>query len=92
VAERKSFSIQVVIRRVTTEIAFVHVPVGDAVLLPADEEGNRRLDTDKMLAAAVAMGSAPGTSWAVDGVPEISVNPIQMPHPDSREPTPERPA
>lgn len=70
-----SYSISVRLQRTTVEEAYVSVPVTDAVMLrePADD-GSFRLDTDKLFAAAVELGSE--ADWLSEGQRTV-VHPIQ---------------
>jgi hypothetical protein len=76
--EKKTFSISVRLRRTITEEAFVLVPVTEAVKQDKpDEEGRFSLDADKVMNAAINLGSDPATRWKQEGPAIVEVHPIQ---------------
>lgn len=79
----RTYSIAVRLRRTVTEEAYVSVPVSDEVMSPEpDENGNYHLDGDKVMEAAVNLGSDPKTHWKIEGKPVIEPHPIQMARPN----------
>jgi hypothetical protein len=69
-----TYSIQYRVQRITTERAYVQVPVTGAVMSVDDG----KLDVDKVRAAALALAAEPGVKWHVETV-AIDVHPIQGP-------------
>jgi hypothetical protein len=43
-----------------------------------DEQGYRRLDVDKLMAAAVRLGSDSNTRWRLESKPILEPHPIQV--------------
>ena len=78
-----SYSISVRLQRTTVEESYVSVPVTDAVMQeePA-EDGSYRIDTEKLFAAAVELGSE--ADWLSEEQ-RVVVHPIQK-APDSVSP------
>ena len=71
------------LRRTVTEEAYVSVLVSDELMNPEpDENGNYHLDADKVVQAAVNLGSDPKTHWTIEGKPVIAPHPIQMRRPN----------
>jgi hypothetical protein len=69
-----TYSIQYRVQRVTTERAYVQVPVTGAVM--SIDDG--KLDVDKVRAAALALAAAPDVRWFAEAM-AIDVHPIQGP-------------
>jgi len=81
-AEPKSYSISMRLRRVTVEEAFVSVPLNEEVLEPAVEGlAHRHVDGEKVVKVALELGRHPKTCWILEGQPVIEPHPIQMPPP-----------
>lgn len=72
----ESYSISVRLQRTTVEEAYVSVPVTGAVMQeePA-EDGSRRLDTEKFVAAAIELGG--GAEWLPEHQ-QVVLHPIQQ--------------
>jgi len=68
-------SIAMRLRRVTTEDAYVKVPVTEAILADLSNGG------EALIAAACALGADTETRWVLDGEPIIEAHPIQKPMP-----------
>jgi len=88
-AEGRSYSISVRLRRTTFEEAFVSVPVSDAVKQDApDAQGRFSLDGKKVMDAAIQLGGEPATHWIAEGEPMIELHPVQTaPDDDIGDPT-----
>ncbi|HET7076811.1 MAG TPA: hypothetical protein VFM49_05110 [Chloroflexia bacterium] len=76
----ETYSISLRLQRVTVEYAYVSVPVTTALLVDQDD-GTARLNTDRLVEQAVAMGSEAGVKWHPESVD------IQ-PHPTQKAPEP----
>lgn len=62
-----TYSIAVRVRRVTTEDAYVRVPVTDAVLADdLDADGQHHLDGAKVMAEARRLAETGDTGWQVE--------------------------
>jgi hypothetical protein len=70
-------AISVRLRRVRTETSTVSVPITEDVTCPNEEGGGRKIDVDKIIAAALRMGALDSTQWELEKEPEISLHPIQ---------------
>jgi hypothetical protein len=57
-------SIQLRVRRVIHEDAFVSVPVIDAITKVGDD-GNRKIDVDALVAAGLRLAEEPAVTWEV---------------------------
>jgi hypothetical protein len=78
--EPRTYSINVRVRRVTTEEGYVSVPVTDAVMADAPEpDGKFHLDGKKVFAEAVKMGAVLD-SWTVEDQ-SVIVHPVQKARP-----------
>ena len=74
----ESLSVSVRLRRLKTETAHVSVPITEEVMR-SDENGGRKLDSDKILEAALQLGKLEATEWEMEEEPEIQPHPIQTP-------------
>jgi len=82
--EPRTYSIGVRLRRTVLESAFVSVPITEEVMQPeADAQGRRRLDAEKVMAAAVRLGLEPSTRWEPESAPLVEFHPVQTPPPPS---------
>jgi hypothetical protein len=72
-----SYSVSFRLQRVTTETAFVSVPITPAVI-----DGDK-LDVEKLTRAAVELGKHPLTRWELEEDAVVTPHPIQMPPPAS---------
>ena len=72
-----TLSISVRLRRRQTEAAQVSVPITEEVLQTDDEGEGKKLDVDKIIAAALRLGKLDSTEWEIEGEPEIQLHPIQ---------------
>jgi hypothetical protein len=76
-------SISFRLQRVTTEFSFVKVPVtGDVLDQQAD--GTGRINVERMLQQAVALGALPDVVWQVEEQ-RVQPHPIQTQPPDAME-------
>ncbi|MER6208798.1 hypothetical protein ACWDG9_26245 [Streptomyces sp. NPDC001073] len=83
----ESYSVSVRLQRTTVEERYVSVPVTDAVMrAEPDPDGSRRLDADKLLAAAIELGRD-DTDWLPEER-EVTIHPIQK-APDDVSPLPD---
>jgi hypothetical protein len=79
-----TYSIAVRVRRVTTEDAYVRVPVTDEVMAAdLDADGHRHLDGGKVMALARRLAAAGDAGWEVQEQ-DIDLHPIQNAPPDGR--------
>ncbi|MEV4508160.1 hypothetical protein AB0K00_04290 [Dactylosporangium sp. NPDC049525] len=79
-----TYSIVVRVRRVTTEDAFVRVPVTDAVMAAEpDADGNDHLDGGKVMAEARRLAAAGDVEWLVQEQ-DIDLHPVQQAPPAGR--------
>ncbi|HEY7406146.1 MAG TPA: hypothetical protein VIB39_21655 [Candidatus Angelobacter sp.] len=77
-AENKTYSISVRLRRTTYEETFVSVPVTDALRQNTpDAQGRYFLDGAKVMEAAVGLGTGPDTNWRPEGTPVVEPHPVQ---------------
>ena len=84
-AEPKTYSISVRLRRTTVESAFVKVPVNaDAMQPTPDQDGKFRLDPEKVMEVAVNLGAQKSTQWIVEGEPIVEPHPIQVAPPETK--------
>ena len=74
-----SYSISVRLQRVTTEFAFVSVPVAPDIMIQ-QPDGTGRIDGARMVVQAIELGSAPGVTWQVEEQ-RVLPHPIQTPPP-----------
>ena len=73
-----TLSISVRLRRRQTETAQVSVPITEEVLQTDGEGEGKKLDVDKIIAAALQLGKLDSTEWEIEGEPEIQLHPIQV--------------
>jgi hypothetical protein len=80
----KTYSIMYRMRRITTEDAYVSVPVTSDLMKPEPAaDGTFRLNTDALLAAALRISRDPRVEWRVESN-ETAPHPIQRPKPEDR--------
>lgn len=80
----KTYSIMYRLRRVTTEDAYVAVPVTAKVMNPEPmADGTFRLNTDALVSEALRIGEDPRVEWRTESV-AAEPHPIQRPKPDDR--------
>ena len=76
----KAASIVVRLRRVTTEVGYVSVPVADLLIQPsAGPPGRGSIDTAKLADVARELGHNPSVLWELETAPVVEVHPIQKP-------------
>lgn len=80
--EETTYSVQLRIRRVTYEDAYVAVPVTDKVMKKRPD-GTLGIDGEALLAEAVRLSGDPRVEWAVE-------NRASEPHPEQAPMPPER--
>jgi hypothetical protein len=74
-----TYSISFRLRRTTTEVAFVSVPVTEDLMI-AQPDGTGRIDVGKMVQRAIEIGEAPGVEWHAEDQ-RVEPHPIQTPPP-----------
>lgn len=72
-----TLSLSVRLRRRRSEAAYVSVPITEEVLLQSDEGEGKKIDVDKIIAAALQLGKLESMKWEIEGEPEIQLHPIQ---------------
>ena len=78
--ERKTYSISVRLRRTVTEEAFVSVPLDAEITDPTPDKGGQfHVDGNKLMKAAVRLGTDPDTQWSPEREPTVEPHPIQSP-------------
>jgi hypothetical protein len=76
-----SYSISVRVQRVTTEDAYVQVPVNSTVMnVEPEPDGTYHLDTEKVWAEAVRLG-VEVTRWRLESQ-DVTVHPVQQAPPE----------
>lgn len=76
--EPNRLSISVRLRRVRTETAHVSVPITEDLLVPDEANpASRRVDIDKLIAAALAMGNGDTVDWTPESEDSIQLHPTQ---------------
>jgi len=76
----KTFSVSVRLQRITTETAYVSVPLTPELMQAnVNEPGTTSINTEKLMQAAMDQGRLPSTVWSLDGEPVITPHPIQTP-------------
>lgn len=76
--EPNRLSISVRLRRVRTETAHVSVPITEELLIPDETSPNsRRVDIDKLIAAALAMGDDETIDWTPEDEGAVQLHPTQ---------------
>ena len=74
-----TYSVSLRLQRITTEFAFVSVPVS-ADLMIEQPDGTGRIDVAKMVQRAIEMGQAEGVAWRPEEQ-QVQPHPIQIPPP-----------
>lgn len=82
----KKFSVLLRLQKVTTEYAYVLVPVTEAVLGPADAEGHQRIDPEKFAREGARLAADPDVRWIIEGEPITKPHPLQTPLPSDYQP------
>jgi hypothetical protein len=72
-------SISVRLRRTTTESAHVSVPVSEETTRADGDGEDRKLDVEKIMQAALEIGTTESIEWEQEGEPQIELHPIQAP-------------
>lgn len=80
--ENKTYSIRLRLRRVIHEDAYVSVFVNEKVM-KEEEDGGYGIDTDKLAAEAIRIGSTPNVDWQIEST-LIEPHPLQNVMPDGR--------
>lgn len=73
------YSISVTLQRTITEYGFVSVPVTPDLIVQ-QPDGTGRLDAEKVMQRAVAMGRSPDVAWHPESQ-EVKPHPVQRPKP-----------
>lgn len=82
----ETYSVSVRLRRTSVEERYVSVPITNELMRAEQaEDGTRRLDPEKLLAAAIEFGQD-DTDWSPEDR-EVTVHPIQK-APDAAEDSP----
>ena len=63
--EPQSYSVQLRLRRVTYEDAYVSVLIDEKVL-QCQEDGTNKIDFERFVAKAIRISDAPGMDWQVE--------------------------
>ncbi len=74
-----SLSISVRLRRLKKETAHISVPITEELTSPDRDGSGRKLDVDKIIAAALTLGELESIEWESEGEPEIQLHPVQSP-------------
>ena len=74
----RTFSVSVRLQRVTTETAYVSVPLSQE-LFSAKPDGSETIDGERVIAAAIELGRQSETRWSVEGEVVITPHPLQTP-------------
>jgi len=78
-ANHKTYSISIRLRRTTIEDAFVSVPVNDEIMQDTpNERGEFFIDGQKVMAVAVRLGTDAATRWKREGEPTVEPHPLQI--------------
>ena len=78
-----TYSVSWRLQRITTEYAYVSVPITDDVT-KNDETGVRRIDVEKMVQRALALGQVSNLHWHPEDK-QIQMHPVQKaPDPGER--------
>jgi hypothetical protein len=79
-SEEATYSVSFRLQRITTEDAFVSVPISaDTTVMQSDGKG--RLDVPKMVQKAIQMGQAPDVLWKIESQ-NVEMHPLQIPPPE----------
>jgi hypothetical protein len=82
-----SYSISLRLQRLTTEEAWVSIPVSQEVMKDAPEpDGSWRIDTQKVREAALRLGADPNLRWTPEGASLVTPHPVQRPPRATAEP------
>jgi hypothetical protein len=80
-------SISIRLRRTTTEVAYISVPITEELLVSdVRDVAVSKLDVNKLLTAALELGAQPSTIWRLEGEKVIDLHPIQQAPADSSAP------
>lgn len=78
----KKFSIQLRVRRVIHEDAYIAVPATGRIV-EENAEGKGSIDFDAFVAEAIRLSQSEGVDWQVEKT-EIEAHPMQNPRPEDR--------
>ena len=81
-SDQDTYSIQIRLRRIYYEDAFVSVPVKDEIVEP-QPDGTGRINPQALVAAAIEIGNNPRVEWKRESV-ETVMHPVQGPMPAGR--------
>jgi hypothetical protein len=77
-----TYSVAVRMQRLTTEEAWVSVPVTHEVMKDEPEpDGTFRVSAQKLREAALVLGAEPKLRWTPEGPPLVTLHPEQRPPP-----------
>ena len=71
-----TYSVSFRLRRITTEYGYVSVPITDDLII-TQADGTGRIDTEKMVERAIALGNSPGLMWREENR-EVGPHPTQQ--------------
>ena len=80
--EQQTCSVQLRLRRVTHEDAYVSVLIDEKVI-QLQEDGTGTIDFEKFVTEAIRISAAPGVDWQVESI-QCDAHPIQAVRPDDR--------
>lgn len=80
---RQTASIQLRVRRISVEDAYVAVPV-TSTIVDAQPDGSGRINVEAFVAEALRISSDPRVQWQVEST-EVSAHPQQGPLPEGRQ-------
>jgi hypothetical protein len=72
-----TYSVSVRLQRITTEFAFVSVPVSDDLVIQ-QPDGSGRLNAAKLMERALQLGQAPEVMWRLEDR-QVQLHPVQTP-------------
>jgi hypothetical protein len=73
----KSYSVSIRLQRVTVESAHVSVALSDELMEADPTVVGQRINTEKLVQAAMAIGRLASTVWTIEGEPKITMHPVQ---------------
>jgi hypothetical protein len=79
--EPKTYSIMLRLRRVTTEYAYVNVPVTDAIMKIEEPGGQASIDFERFAAQGIRYGGDPDVKW-IREAQDVTPHPMQTPLPE----------
>ena len=77
-----TYSISVRLRRITTDEAYVSVPVTSELVHADAKPGEPLLKVEKIFAAAIEQATRDSTTWTQEGDVVIELHPVQKASPE----------